>query len=176
MREIVQEPHPALRQKAREIKIADISSKEIQALIADMKTSLEKEEYGVAIAAPQVGESLRLFIIAGRVFAARKNEDYDPEKHLPEIFINPKITSTSKKQEELQEGCLSVRGKWGTVKRAGRATIEAYDEKGEKFTRGASGLLAQIFQHEMDHLDGILYIDKAIETWDDTGENKDEEK
>jgi peptide deformylase len=172
MREILQDPNDVLRQKAQKISIADISSKKIQEIISDMKDVLESEQFGVAIAAPQVGESLGLFVVAGKVFAARKSEEYDPKKHASRVYINPKITSTSKKKEELQEGCLSVRGKWGKVQRSERVTIEAYDKQGKKFTLGASGLLAQIFQHEIDHLDGILYIDKAIDVWDDEKEEE----
>ena len=66
-------------------------------------------------------------------------------------------------KKDLDEGCLSVNELYGKVPRATKALIEAYDEYGMKFTRGASGLLAQIFQHEIDHLDGVLYIDKASE-------------
>lgn len=174
MREILQEPSPVLHQKAEEVPVANILSDKIQTLIKDMKDALLEEHYGVAIAAPQIGESIRIFIVSGRVFAARKAEEYDPKKHFPEVYINPNIVSTSKKQTEMQEGCLSVRGKWGKVMRAERTTIEAYDESGEKISRGASGLLAQIFQHEMDHLNGILYIDKAIDVWDDTDEGNEE--
>ncbi|MFC1730761.1 peptide deformylase, partial [candidate division KSB1 bacterium] len=77
------------------------------------------------------------------------------------VYINPKIKKTSKKLSELEEGCLSVEGYSGTVTRSQQVTVEAYDEHGVKFTRGASGLLAQIFQHEIDHLNGVLYIDHA---------------
>lgn len=176
MREIVQNPNDVLRQEAQKISIAEISSKKIQEIISDMKSVLEKEQFGVAIAAPQVDESLRLFVVAGKVFAARKGEEYDPKKHLARVYVNPRITSTSKKQNELQEGCLSVRGKWGKVERAERVTIEAYDEHGEKLTYGASGLVAQIFQHEIDHLNGVLYIDKAIKVWDEEEKENEEEK
>ena len=73
-----------------------------------------------------------------------------------DIFINPKITKISKKKKTVKEGCLSVTGVFGVITRAEKVTVEAHNEKGEKITRGASGLLAQIFQHEMDHLNGIL--------------------
>ena len=77
------------------------------------------------------------------------------------IFINPKITKLSQKKGWVPEGCLSVRWLYGKTLRSQKASIEAYDEHGKKFIRGASGLLAQIFQHETDHLDGILFIDHA---------------
>ena len=77
------------------------------------------------------------------------------------VFINPKIEKFSKEKRDMPEGCLSVRGTYGKVKRSVRCTIKAYDEKGNLITRGASGFLAQIFQHETDHLNGILFIEKA---------------
>ena len=73
----------------------------------------------------------------------------------------------SRGKKEKHEGCLSIRGKWGTVPRAEKATIRAYDEHGRRFTRGASGFLAHVFQHEMDHLGGILYTDKATKIYDE---------
>jgi peptide deformylase len=77
------------------------------------------------------------------------------------VFINPEILKASKKKSKMEEGCLSVRWLYGNVDRHEKITISAYDEKGEKKTFGAGGLLAQIFQHEIDHLEGILFIDKA---------------
>ena len=79
------------------------------------------------------------------------------------VFINPKISKLSREKEWLPEGCLSVRWLYGKTLRSKKAMITAYDENGKKFTRGASGLLAQIFQHETDHLNGILFIDHAKE-------------
>ena len=77
------------------------------------------------------------------------------------IFINPKISKLSREKEWVPEGCLSVRPLYGKTHRSKKAIITAYNEKGKKFTRGASGLLSQIFQHETDHLDGVLFIDHA---------------
>ena len=77
----------------------------------------------------------------------------------PLVFINPKITKASKKKAIVQEGCLSVRWIYGKTERATNVTIEAYDENGNKFSYGASSLIAHIFQHEMDHLDGVLFTD-----------------
>jgi peptide deformylase len=177
VRGIVQNGDPVLRARAREIPISDIASKKIQKLIADMKALLSKEEYGVAIAAPQVGESVRLFVVSGHALAKREakygDTDENESKTLDEdaVYINPVMTKMSRGKKKKHEGCLSVRGKWGMVPRAEKATLKAYDEHGKKFERGASGLLAHIFQHEMDHLDGILYIDKATELYDDKPEN-----
>ncbi len=166
-------PHddnPALREKSHEIPLADISSAKIRTLIKDMHTLLLKEEYGVALAAPQVGESVRLFIVSGRALAraAQPEDDESEPSPLPDqVYINPEITSVSRKKLDKHEGCLSVRGKWGMVPRSEKATVRAFNEHGVRFTRGASGFLAHIFQHEMDHLEGILYTDKAIELYDD---------
>jgi peptide deformylase len=77
------------------------------------------------------------------------------------------MTKMSRMKKEKHEGCLSIRGKWGIVKRAEKASIQAHDASGRVFTRGASGFLAHVFQHEMDHLDGVLYTDKAVKLYDD---------
>jgi len=166
---ITQEGAPVLRAKALPVKITDISGKEIQRVLRNMSAELAQHDDGVAIAAPQIGESLRIFVVSRRVFALDKDgklpEDGSPEAlDMPKkdlVCINPKIVRSSKKRRLVPEGCLSVRWKYGETLRAEKTAIEAYDEKGKKFTRGGSGLLAQIFQHEIDHLDGILFIDHA---------------
>ena len=113
---------------------------------------------GVALAAPQVGENLRLFIVSPKAFDDKPDKD-KPGEHL--VYINPRIKKNSSKMLELEDGCLSVANMYGKIKRAEKVTVEALDEKGLKFTRGGSGLLAEIFQHEIDHLDGVLFVDKA---------------
>ena len=179
MRTILPEDkNPALREVAHEIPVADIKSPEVQKLIKEMRTLLSKEEFGVALAAPQLGESLRLFIVSGRALARdARNAPDEPDKKeeaavaLPDqIYINPVMTKLSRAKSDKHEGCLSIRGKWGEVPRAEKATIKAYDEHGRKITRGASGFLAHIFQHEMDHLEGILYTDKATKVYVETPE------
>lgn len=180
MREILPgDKNPALREIAREIPIADIKGARIQKLIADMKALLAKEEYGVALAASQVGEPIRLFIVSGKALARdSRNSPDEPEKNedLPavpdQVYINPVVLKMSRTKKEKHEGCLSIRGKWGIVPRSEKTMLSAYDEKGEKSTRGASGFLAHVFQHEMDHLDGILYTDKAAALYDDKPEKK----
>ena len=174
------ERNPMLRKVAVSIPVADIKGRHIQNLIKEMKALLAKEEYGVALAAPQVGESLRLFIVSGRALArgGRNAPDELSKKEvlkdlplLPDqIYINPELIKLSRAKTEKHEGCLSIRGKWGTVPRAEKATIRAYNEKGVRFTRGASDFLAHIFQHEMDHLEGILYTDKTKKIYDDSEE------
>ena len=174
-----------LREKAAEIPSSEIRGKQIQSLIGEMKALLSKEEYGVALAAPQVGESIQLFIVSGRALARdarnapdeprqRRGEPHKKEERedvlpLPDqVYINPVLTKLSRTKTDKHEGCLSIRGKWGEVPRSEKATIQAYDEHGRKFTRGASGFLAHIFQHEMDHLAGILYTDKARKIYEET--------
>lgn len=180
MRNILPENiNPVLREKAREIPLSDIKSAHVRALIDDMKKLLDKEEYGVALAAPQVGDSVRLFIVSGRALARdSRNAPDEPEKKeeapaLPDqVYINPEMTKLSRARKQKHEGCLSIRGKWGEVPRAEKATVRAYDEQGMPFTRGASGFLAHVFQHEMDHLEGILYTDKAKHLYDESDDGE----
>jgi peptide deformylase len=166
MIEIIQKENPILRAVAQEVPIDKITSAHIKKVIRDMKDQLATQADGVAIAAPQIGVSLRIFVVSGKIF----EETWQRGEGLPEgtaiqtpdmAFINPIITKLSKAKRWMHEGCLSVRPLWGEVERSLNATVEAYDETGKKFTRGAGGLLAHIFQHETDHLDGILFIDKA---------------
>jgi peptide deformylase len=176
MRSIIpQEDNSILRDTAQPIDTADIESTRIKTLISDMKKLLAKEKHGVAIAAQQVGEPLQLFIVSGRALSERDNDDEEQEKSvrvLPDqVYINPVLVKMSRAKKEKHEGCLSIRGKWGMVPRAEKATVRAYDEHGQKFTRGASGFLAHVFQHEMDHLSGILYTDKAAKLYDDKPED-----
>jgi peptide deformylase len=154
---IVQTGSTVLRQKAGPIVKKDIGSRKLAAILKKMSAALKPEAHGVALAAPQVGVPLRIFIVAGRVFA--EPDAAEPPKD--KVFINPEFVRISKKKSLMSEGCLSVRGVYGTVKRAEKATVKALDEKGKLFTYHGSGLVAQIFQHEMDHLDGVLFIDKA---------------
>jgi peptide deformylase len=155
---ILQSDDPILHQHATAIPVDEIKSPKIQKVIRQMINALESEDDGVGLAAPQIGHSLRIFIVAGFVFDRLKKTTGCPH----EIFINPVITKESKEKKWLDgEGCLSVRWFYGKVYRSTRVTLEAYNEKGEKRSRGSSGLLAHIFQHEVDHLNGILFTDKA---------------
>lgn len=163
MKEIVQKDNPVLRQQAKPVPPSLIQSDKIRSIIKAMQEALEKQDDGVAIAAPQIGESLRIFVVSGRVYKImkREKENDKTKEYADEIYINPEITKLSKKRHKMEEGCLSVRWLYGKVSRAEKATIKALDENGKEFTKGGSGILAQIFQHETDHLDGVLFIDKA---------------
>ncbi len=158
---IIQKGDKVLRKVSDEVPKNDIAKPKIQNLIKTMKKTLAKENDGVGLAAPQIGISLRIFIVSGKIFV-----DYESEtKEIPQdlAFINPRIVKSSRKTETLDEGCLSVRPWYGKVKRSEKITVRAYNEKGEIFERGASGVLAQIFQHEIDHLNGILFTDTATD-------------
>lgn len=154
---IVQKEDPVLRQISTDVPLNSITSAKIQKILSDMKKALASQDDGVAIAAPQIAVPLRIFVISGKANDIVKGTEASPD----DVYINPIITKISKDSKLVDEGCLSVRYLYGKTKRATRATVEAYNEKGEKFSRGASGLIAQIFQHEIDHLDGILFTDHA---------------
>lgn len=162
MTKIVQMGNKVLRKKAEEVDPGDITSPKIQKIIVAMNEALATQNDGVAIAAPQIGSSLRIFTVSPIVFEESGNH--------PLVYINPVITQRSEKTKWLHEGCLSCRWKVGEVERSLSVTIEAYDEHGNLFTESADGLLAHIFQHETDHLDGVLFIDKARKLRDMTDE------
>ncbi|MFZ4499895.1 MAG: peptide deformylase [Minisyncoccia bacterium] len=152
MKEIVQEPHAVLRQVTTSVAQDAIVSADIQEIIADMNEALNREDDGVAIAAPQIGVPLRIFVVSKKASKQLSSNT---------AFINPEIIRIGKLKEDLSEGCLSVRWKYGTVKRSTSATVRALNAEGNEFVVSGRGLLAQIFQHEVDHLNGVLFIDKA---------------
>jgi peptide deformylase len=158
---------PVLRQIAKPVAKKEFDSKELKTLLVKMKKALSKEKYGVAIAAPQVGASLRLFVIAGRAFDEDTDNTDDSSQTPDKVFINPELLRVSRKKKEMSEGCLSVRGKYGAVVRHEKASIKAFNESGKQFLYHGSGLIAHIFQHECDHLEGVLYVDKAVRVTDD---------
>lgn len=151
---IVSKPHKCLSSVAKDVPVADITSPAIQKILKDMQDAMNSQEDGVAIAAPQINQPLRIFCVSPKAY--RKNS-----KDIDTVFINPKILKVSQEKEYMMEGCLSVRWLYGEVNRHKKCTIEFYNERGEKKQKGASGLLAQIFQHEIDHLNGILFDSKA---------------
>lgn len=176
MRKIVQKDDKVLRRNAKEVSVKEITSSRIKKILREMSQALKKQDDGVAIAAPQIGYSLSIFVVSGKIFEKdfmrKRDEAQIPPPDLSRssgkgkkdlIFINPKISKLSREKEWMPEGCLSARWLYGKTFRSKKATVAAYDENGKKFIRGASGLLAQIFQHETDHLKGILFIDHAKE-------------
>lgn len=167
---IVQEGDPVLRAVAAAVPKKDIGSPALKKIIKKMHAALAPEKYGVAIAAPQVGESVRAFVVAGRVFKDEVEEGEEDTSPAPpnRVYINPEITRASRKKIEESEGCLSVRSIYGTVLRHERVTLSYTDEQGRAQTQNATGLLGHIFQHEVDHLNGILFIDKARDMHEST--------
>lgn len=165
--DIVEKGAAVLETSAEAVAISDITGKKIQKVISDMKETLDSIPDGVGLAAPQIGVSLRIFIVSKKVFQKNtKNKKLPPTPEMMEdlVCINPKIIKASKTKKWLDgEGCLSVRWYYGKVLRSTHVSLEYYDEKGQKQIRGAGGILAHIFQHECDHLEGQLFIDKAID-------------
>lgn len=163
---------PILRDFAEQVPLEEIKSDKIQKIIEDMKNSLAREEEGVAIAAPQIGVPLRIFVVSKKIFQLVDAGKSDKDKFDDLVFINPEIIKLSKDKEVMEEGCLSVKDYYGKIKRSIKATVRAYDENGKLFERGGSRLLAQIFQHEIDHLNGILFTDSAKDVQKITKNNK----
>ncbi|MDD5251258.1 MAG: peptide deformylase [Patescibacteria group bacterium] len=146
VRKIVTEGDPVLRRRAANIPTAELGSAKLRRLVEDMAETMVAAS-GVGLAAPQVGEGIRLFVAAtadGTVALA-----------------NPTITKRSRKTASEEEGCLSVPGTWGVVERAATVTVNAQTMNGAKVTFVAEGMLGRVCQHEIDHLDGILFIDRA---------------
>ena len=143
---IIKYPNPVLRKKAKKIK--DPQDTKIQKLISAMIEVLN-EKRGLGLAAPQVNESLRLCIV---------REERDENKFY--ILINPQIKFASREKSVAEEGCLSLPGKYLFIERPDKVKIRYLDEMGKKCKMKAEGLLARAIQHEIDHLDGILMIDR----------------
>jgi len=167
MAKIVQinDKNKVLRGVAEEVPTAEIGGEKINKLIKEMSDALDVAKDGVALAATQIGTPLRIFIV-GKIYMEKdfpqKKEGENKGTEIA-VFINPKILKVSKKKQFVREGCLSVSGVFGSMARAEKITIEACDEKGRKKTYSASGLFAQIIQHEMDHLNGVLFVDSATD-------------
>lgn len=162
MREIVQRDAPILREIAEEVPADVLGTSEFERLLADMAEALDKEPEGVALAAPQVGVGYRVFIVRqDRVTEPHPLPEGASPRAQVDVYINPEIIKTSRKRARAEEGCLSVRGIYGSTLPHERVTLRAQRPDGSRFERGAGGLLAQIFEHEINHLNGILFIDHA---------------
>ena len=121
---------------------------EILELIKEMKETLAAALNGVGLAAPQVGKNIRMFVVVDGV-----------AKDGHTVFINPEITQVSKKNVVEEEGCLSLPERWHELARADKATLKAVDENGKKFKIRVKGVLARLVLHEVDHLNGVLFVD-----------------
>lgn len=157
IRKILSSKEPSLRQKSKPVKKID---KKILQIIEDLKDTLkiQKDPEGVGLAAPQIGKNLRIFIC-----------NY---KDFNRVVINPEIISISKNnnktkslknKKEILEGCLSLPNYYGPLNRADKVTLKYMDEKGKNINETFTGFNAQIILHEIDHLDGILFLDRLLE-------------
>lgn len=160
---IVQDGEPVLRKISIPVPKELFGTPELVGIIDDMAATLNEQLDGVALAAPQIGIPYRIFIVRyDRTIAPTPDGEADHPIDLG-VYINPTFVKSSRRRLEMDEGCLSVRGIYGKTMRNERATVRAYDVQGVLFERGGGGLLAQIFQHETDHLNGILFIDHATD-------------
>ncbi len=155
IREIVTTPEPVLRKKAR--KVTDFGP-DLQKLVDDMVETM-REAPGVGLAAPQVNVSQRVIVVE----YGKEDDEEAPLKLY--AMVNPEITHSSSETVLGNEGCLSVIGFQGEVERAEEVTVKGMNRRGKPVKVKAKGWLARIFQHEIDHLDGVLFVDKATKVW-----------
>ncbi len=155
--------NPILREKAKRVDIEKIKSQKVQQLIKDMRHTLISKKLGVGLAAPQVGQSLALAVICVR-----------PTKHRPKVtkfdlvIINPEITQTFGRKVPMREGCISSgidkNGLFAKVPRYKKVRLKFFDEKAKQHDKTYEGLPAQVIQHEVDHLNGVLFVDQVKDT------------
>ena len=162
--QIVQTGDPVLRKQSRPLTKEEISSPSIQQLIEVMRETMH-EAPGVGLAAPQIGVSIQLAVIEDRAeyltrLSADELAEYQRAAIPFHVIINPKLTFVDDSSAEFFEGCLSVAGFSAVVDRALNVRVECLNERGEEVTINAQGWYARILQHEIDHLNGILYIDR----------------
>ncbi len=150
---IITNPHPTLRKKAATVPIDQIAS--LEQFAKDMIATMHDAD-GVGLAAPQVDESKQIIVVN--------------TKDGPLVLFNPKIKKRSFKKERAEEGCLSIPGVFGMVRRHQKITVVGYDRSAHPVTITAQGMFARVLQHEIDHVNGILFIDrtKNITTVNDT--------
>jgi peptide deformylase len=165
---ILQVGEPVLRQRAADVSIADIGGERIQQLIARMRDTMRTAP-GVGLAAPQIGESLRLAVVEDRheylqgadpTWLAEREREPVPFY----VLVNPELTILETESIEFFEGCLSVAGFTALVPRARAVRVRFFDGHGIRRMVEARGWHARILQHEIDHLDGTLYVDR-MDTW-----------
>jgi peptide deformylase len=149
--QIIEYPHPTLRRVSKPLQRVDA---ELHTIIRQM-FDLMYEHKGIGLAANQVNLPYRLFVANLKSDPAAVEDEH--------VFINP-VLSQRKGSAEAEEGCLSLPGLYAQVKRPEKVTLSAYDDKGQEFHAELSGLFARVVQHEIDHLDGVLFIDKLSST------------
>ena len=171
LRTIVTLPDRVLRRKARPVTTFD---KDLQTLIDDMVDTM-RDAPGVGLAAPQVGVSQRLIVIE----YAEPPEEGDEEKEVkPKLYVmaNPEIVKTSEDKVLGVEGCLSIPGLVGEVDRHTMVQVKGFNRRGQTMKVKAEGWLARIFQHEIDHLNGVLFTDRATRVWQPPQEVEEEQE
>lgn len=154
-----------LRKKTADFDFSRFTKKEIIELVKKMR-EIMTEAVGIGLSANQLGLNLRLFVaqISDEPLKRDKNNKIilpPPEKMKFYAIFNPEIKKFSKEKIVMEEGCLSVPGIYGDVERSEKITLVGYDKSGKKIKIKAWGLLARVFQHEVDHLNGILFIDRT---------------
>ncbi len=155
IREITHFPEDVLRKKAEPVEVFDQA---LDTLIEDMIETM-REAPGVGLAAPQIGVSKRVIVVE---FGSEDDETLPKQLY---VMVNPEIENRSEATVPGIEGCLSVPGVVGEVERAEVVTVRGQNAKGKKIRIRAQGWLARIFQHEIDHIDGVLYTDRAENLW-----------
>jgi len=166
LRLIVTLPDPVLRRKARPIATFDDS---LQTLIDDMLETM-REAPGVGLAAPQVNISERLIVVEYSDDEEDENGEFIEMPKKLYVMINPEIVKTSEETELGVEGCLSIPGVMGEVERFSMVQLKGLNRRGRPMKLKAEGWLARIFQHEIDHLNGIVFPDRATKVWKSEGE------
>ena len=161
---IVQAGDPVLRKKSRPLTKDEITSAQIQQLIDLMRTTM-REAPGVGLAAPQIGQSIQLAVIEDRAtyisdLSADELEVRQRSAIPFHVIINPKLSVVGNSTAQFFEGCLSVEGYQAVVDRALNVRVQCLNERGEAVTINAQGWYARILQHEIDHLNGTLYVDR----------------
>ena len=159
VREIVTVGHPVLRQRTREVTLEELKSPKVQQLIDDMIETM-RDAGGAGIAANQVGETLRIAI--AEVRANHPRYPYKPQIPLT-VFVNPVIEVLDEETDWVNEGCLSIPGMRGVVDRHMHIRVRYLDRDGNAHDEVKQGLTAGTFQHEVDHLDGILFMDRVTD-------------
>lgn len=148
-----------LKTSARPVDLALLITPEMQQLIDDMVKTMFQAQ-GIGLAAPQIGKSLRLAVVSGEL----------QNRSAPLVLINPTVSAIGTEQQNDEEGCLSVPGVFGLVPRAIHMAVKAFDRHGQPWSLTADNLLARVIHHEVDHLNGILFLERA------TGITKGQEK
>lgn len=156
LRQVIHVPHPALRKTARPVVEFDSA---LDQLLEDMVETMQAEA-GVGLAGPQIDVNQRVIVVQ---YGDENNPDLPPALY---TLVNPRITNFSEETAVGAEACLSIPDLMGDVERAVRITLEAQNRRGEPIKMKPRGWLARIFQHEVDHLDGILFTDRAEEVWE----------